>query len=102
MKYNYDEDEQSQADREADQLNAVRSVKTIKLSAHCQDRSEVIGKDANGREVVRTEPYYMRSQFGLGSGDYVELEVDIETGQILNWKKPSDEDLIDGFYGDNR
>jgi len=22
-------------------------------------------------------------------GDYVELQIDLETGQIMNWKKPS-------------
>lgn len=25
--------------------------------------------------------------------DYVELEIDIDTGLILNWKKPSEKDL---------
>lgn len=26
-------------------------------------------------------------------GDYVELKIDIDTGEILNWKKPSEKDL---------
>lgn len=26
-------------------------------------------------------------------GDYVELKIDIDTGQILNWKKPTAKDL---------
>lgn len=30
---------------------------------------------------------------GTHFGDYVELEIDAETGQILNWRKPSAEDL---------
>ena len=26
-------------------------------------------------------------------GDYVELDIDVETGMIVNWKKPSDNEL---------
>lgn len=27
------------------------------------------------------------------NGDYVELKIDIDTGMILNWKKPNKKDL---------
>jgi len=30
-------------------------------------------------------------------GDSVALRIDLETGQILNWKKPTDEDLQKTF-----
>lgn len=30
-----------------------------------------------------------------GHGDYLDFIIDIETGQILNWKKPSFEELSD-------
>ena len=32
-------------------------------------------------------------QSSLGGGDYVELAIDNETGQILNWKPLTEEDL---------
>ena len=30
-------------------------------------------------------------------GDYVELKIDAETGQILNWKKPTEAQLFETF-----
>ena len=30
-------------------------------------------------------------------GDYVTLDIDIETGKILNWKKPTERDLKQTF-----
>ena len=30
-------------------------------------------------------------------GDYVELRIDVDTGRILNWKKPSASDLKTTF-----
>lgn len=30
-------------------------------------------------------------------GDYVQLKIDVDTGQILNWKRPSAAQLTDTF-----
>jgi len=38
---------------------------------------------------------YVPKGLGVGGGDYIEFEVDLETGQILNWKKPTDEAIHD-------
>ena len=42
---------------------------------------------------------YVPKELGVGDqyGDYIELEIDLETGQIQNWKKPSDDDLDEIF-----
>ena len=32
-------------------------------------------------------------------GDYIILSIDIETGKILNWKKPSKKDIADFIKG---
>jgi hypothetical protein len=29
---------------------------------------------------------YVPYDLGIGGGDYIELEINIETGQIINWK----------------
>jgi hypothetical protein len=31
-------------------------------------------------------------------GDYVELSIDVETGKILNWKKPNQNQLKETFH----
>jgi hypothetical protein len=30
-------------------------------------------------------------------GDYIQLDIDLETGQILNWKRPTKADLKETF-----
>ena len=34
-------------------------------------------------------------------GTYINLEIDIETGQIVNWKKPSKQDIIEMLEADD-
>jgi hypothetical protein len=98
----YDDEENGEADqaaKEADLLNKVRSIKTILISAHCADRSNFIAKDANGRFLLDTDPDYVKAGLGFGKGDYVEIEVNIETGQVVGWKKPTEDDMMDAFGG---
>jgi hypothetical protein len=48
-------------------------------------------QEKNGREsIVGEYDGYVPDFFpGQHFGDYVELEIDVDTGMILNWKKPS-------------
>ncbi len=65
-------------------------VKRIKTCIKVCDRftAEVI--DADGNSVRSMENEYVPDCFpGNHYGDYLELDIDIETGQILNWQKPS-------------
>ena len=57
----------------------------IYISAKCSDLFDMIVIE-NGNTIKELEgsvPYVD----GLGGGDYVEMKIDIETGQILNWDK---------------
>ncbi|EMK0351988.1 hypothetical protein V8J08_004273 [Citrobacter amalonaticus] len=69
-------------------------VKRIKTCIKVCDRftAEVI--DSDGNTVRSIEDEYVPDCFpGTHYGDYLELDIDIETGQILNWKKPTPEQL---------
>jgi hypothetical protein len=106
MKINYDEDdldtgELDQAAVEAEQLNTVRSIKTIRIYGKCSDRSHTVAKDASGKRLLEAEGY-VKYGLGLGGGDDIEIEVDIETGKIVGWQKPTDDALLDAFYGEDR
>lgn len=48
------------------------------------------------KKVIATHDGYVPALIPGGYGDYIELEIDIETGQILNWVKPTKE-LLDLF-----
>ena len=103
--FNYDDEtngEGDQAAQEAELLNKVRQIKTIKVHGHCVDRSNLRAKDANGHLLFDTEPDYMKSGLGFGGGDDIEFEVDIETGQIVGWQRPTDEALCDAFDENQR
>ena len=67
---------------------------TLVISAKCSDAffARIGEKEYNG---------YVPKWFPNPSvehwGDYVELEIDLETGKILNWKKPAQKELKETF-----
>ncbi|BFI46026.1 hypothetical protein YKD1_24450 [Yersinia pseudotuberculosis] len=66
-------------------------VKRIKTCIKVRD-TYVIGVDGNS--IGSIENQYVPDLFpGQHYGDYLELDIDIETGQILNWKPPFPSEL---------
>ena len=67
-------------------------MKTISMSAKCSDLfSARLNVDD---QLVGEYMGYVPDFFpGKHYGDYVLLNIDIETGQILNWKKPTEDQL---------
>ena len=63
----------------------VIKVKTLKFIAKCSDCFTGNFYDENNHHV-REINGYVPWDFGIGGGDYVELDIDLTTGQILNWK----------------
>jgi len=71
-------------------------LKTIEISGKCTDRFGAQGYDKDKKELFDYDGYVPRI---FGGGDYIEMKIDVETGQILNWKKPTQEDL-DELFGE--
>ena len=74
-------------------------MKTIHISAKCSDMFDAsLREDGN---TVGTYSGYVPNWFPNPKaehyGDYVILEIDIATGKILNWKKPTQEQLMEVF-----
>lgn len=70
--------------------------KTISISAKCSDLFSAVlqGTDKDGKPVMAEYDGYVPDFFpGQHYGDYVQLDIDLETGRILNWKKPTKKDL---------
>lgn len=71
-------------------LKFVLDVKRIKTCIKVCDRFTADVIDAEGIKIRTIENEYVPDCFpGNHYGDYLELDIDIETGQILNWEKPS-------------
>ncbi len=69
---------------------------TLRISAKCSDVcwTEFTDKDGNKTE----SDGYVPQEIGIDEegdcGDYVSMEIDMKTGQILNWKSRSDAQVI--------
>jgi hypothetical protein len=68
-------------------------VKEIHTHIKIGDSFECKIVDSNGQTQFTYEGYVPSFFPGLHFGDYMYLNIDIETGQILNWKKPTEEQL---------
>lgn len=66
-------------------------MKTIKISAKCSD---MFNAQYDGKSYSGYVPDWMP---GEHYGDYVNLEIDLETGKILDWKKPTKTQLDETF-----
>lgn len=74
--------------------------KQISISAKCSDLfNAALNDDKLGRvgEYEGYVPRWFPNPNIQHFGDYVELRIDVETGRILNWKKPTDAQLKETF-----
>jgi hypothetical protein len=60
--------------------------------ARLLDENNLVGHEHNGY-VPDWFPNPSEKHFG----DYIELKINLETGQILNWKKPTEAQLKETF-----
>ena len=74
----------------ADHLNnAMKRILTI-----CAKCSDQFSAGLSEGESVKNYCGYVPDFFPEDhSGDYIEFDIDIDTGMILNWKKPTKKDL---------
>lgn len=72
----------------------------IKVTAKCSDMFAASLKDDAGK-LVGTYDGYVPKWFPNPTtehyGDYVELEIDVATGKIVGWKKPTKAELNETF-----
>ncbi|KGA31151.1 MULTISPECIES: hypothetical protein [Pectobacterium] len=69
-------------------------VKVIKTCIKISDRFSAQVIDVDGNVIRNMDNEYVPDLFpGNHYGDYLMLEIDIETGHIRNWKKPSQQQL---------
>jgi len=71
-------------------------MKEIRISCKVSDMFYASLVDKSGNELGSYDGYVPEIIPG-GYGDYVELNIDIETGKITNWKKPSIEEIKKTF-----
>ena len=69
-------------------------AKTLRIYSKICDQFTGTLEDADGEIIAEWDNDYVPSFLPeQHDGDYLILDIDLETGQILNWKKPTREDL---------
>lgn len=72
----------------------------LKVSAKCSDMFDatlITGDNNIVGERSGYVPKWFPNPHVSHYGDYVVLEIDLDTGHILNWKKPTKEDISETF-----
>lgn len=62
---------------------------TVSINAKCSDLCVTVLLDKDGTEIFEHDGYVPDFMPGDHYGDYVQLDIDLETGQIKNWKAPT-------------
>lgn len=74
------------------------SVKTVSVHVKVCDRGNYEFKSPTGTTLKDIEEDYVPDFFpGDHYGDYLILDIDISTGQITNWKAPTESQLKEIF-----
>ena len=75
--------------------------KILTIYAKCSDRCYLYLYDEYDKQLGNTYngyvPNWLPNKNTPHGGDYIQLEIDLETGQILNWVKPTITDLKKTF-----
>ena len=76
-------------------------AKTLAIYCKVSDRFTASLLDQNGETIHEQDDGYVPSFMpGEHYGDYVILDIDLDTGKVLNWKTPSAEAIQKWIGGD--
>lgn len=89
----------AQTDKLKEEQRKQRAApKFICISAKCSDMFGATAYDENDNQVGESYDGYVPDFMpGEHFGDYVELTIELATGRIVNWKKPSQKALAETF-----
>lgn len=76
-------------------------IKSMEIFAKVKDMLNAKMYDKEGNEIYEHDEYVSDFMPGNHFGDYLILNIDIENGNVLNWKKPTEEELFEFMRGDN-
>ena len=67
----------------------------LRISAKCSDLCWTKYTDSKGKKTESDGYVPEKIGIGDGTGDYINIDIDMQTGQILNWKPVSDKQVIE-------
>ena len=82
--------------------NKQVKIRVIEISAKCSDLFSMGIVSPSGQTNWKYNGYVPEFFPDQHFGDYVMLRIDVNTGKILNWKKPNQETLTKAFESSRR
>ena len=70
-------------------MSKYKGRMVLSVVAKCSDMFSATLTDINGKVLKEHDGYVPGFMPGEHYGDYVEIDIDMVSGEILNWKKPS-------------
>jgi hypothetical protein len=80
-------------------FDMARRITILEVSAHCSDLCSVVASNADGDTIQAGDGYVPDFMPGQHYGDAVTLKIDVATGKILNWKAPTDAQIMRDLEG---
>lgn len=74
-------------------LGKPKNATTISICLKVSDMFTAVLEDDNDHQIVEYNGYVPDFFPGVHYGDYVELDIDLTTGQIKNWREPTEEQI---------
>lgn len=71
---------------------------TVLISAKCSDMCSATVRDDDGN-TVKSASGYAPSIGAINGGDYLDIEVDLETGKIVGWEPVTVEEAVEELTG---
>ena len=72
-------------------------VRYLELIAKCNDMCQSRYYDENNELIKDNDGNVPYIESIGGGGDYINITIDLQTGTIVNWQPPSQEELIDSL-----
>jgi len=76
-------------------MKQYKGKTVLSICAKCSDKFAATLTDEKGVELKDHDGYVPSFFPEQHYGDYVELDIDVNTGQILNWKKPTKKQIAE-------
>jgi hypothetical protein len=76
-----------------------RKITIIEISAKCSDLCSVVATNAAGDTIQTGDGYVPDFMPDEHYGDYVMLTIEVATGKILNWRAPTDAQIMRDLEG---
>lgn len=72
-------------------------MRILNLNGKCSDLCYA-EYSVDGKIVAKSDGYVPDIK-GIGGGDYIEMDIDLDTGQILNWKPSTHQEVMEAVKG---